>query len=103
MLLTGLSPTGLPPATHYVSTGHLDLDFAMLMPFYQYQQDAEGQYQRQVISAGSAGIVAALCQQEGLEVPEIEVQEVFDSSDVTAEEPFVAFSRLGLMLVQDET
>jgi len=79
-----LSADGKAPATHYVSTGYLDAEFAALMPL-------DG-------SAGEPAVVAALCVQAGLEVTEAEVATLFSVSDVTVQDPFVAFARLGLQM-----
>lgn len=89
-----LSADGSVPATHYVSTGYLDDEFAQLTPLTEYP--AEGN--PVVVSAGNPAAVAALCANEGLVVTEVEVAALFAASDVTTQDPFVAFARLGLQM-----
>ena len=103
MFQVALSYDGSLPASHYVSTGHIDEPFANLMPLFSFSQDEQGVWQKEVVATGSASTVAALCQQEGLDLQAASVQDVFDKSDVTTEDPFVAFARLGLMLVDYKT
>lgn len=101
MLQTGLSADGEAPATHYVSTGWMDADFAALMPLTVWEQDAEGVWQQVDYYHGDSEAVVALCGDDGLTVDEAEVADLFAVSDVTEQEPFVAFGRLGLQLVQE--
>jgi len=89
-----LSADGNAPATHYVSTGYLDAAFAALMPLTEYPSEGDPV----VVSAGEPAVVAALCEQAGLEVTEAEVATLFAASDVTTQDPFVAFARLGLQM-----
>ena len=49
---------------------------------------------------GNAALVSMACAQAGVEVTEAEVEAIYSRADVTAQEPFVAMGRLGLMLVQ---
>jgi len=42
MWTTGLSATGLPPATHYISTGFIPPEFAHMVPEQFWIQDEEG-------------------------------------------------------------
>lgn len=101
MFGVGLSPTGTEPATHYVSTGHIDADFANLMPLTEWTQNADGEWGFIVWSKGEPGIVVALCAEAGFETTVPEVEALFAASDVTTQEPFTAFGRLGLVMVQD--
>ena len=102
MFGVGLSADGQAPATHYVSTGHIDEDFANLMPLQHYVQDEAGAWQPTDFdwSDGEPSIVAALCAEAGLDVTPTQVAQMFAASDVTEQEPFTAFARLGLRLVQ---
>ena len=104
MFGVGLSPTGTEPATHFVSTGHIDEDFAALMPLQHYVQDEDGVWQPTDFdwSDGEPTIVANLCAEAGLEITPTQVARLFAVSDVTTQEPFVAFGRLGLVMVQPD-
>lgn len=101
MFGVGLSPTGQLPATHFISTGYIDEDFANLMPLTDWTQDEQGAWVGTVVSLGAPEVVVALCAEAGLTVALADVEALFAASDVTTQEPFVAFSRLGLQMVQE--
>ena len=82
MFTTGLSITGTEPATHYVSTGHLGADFAA------------------IIVDGS--LLHGACVDAGVSITLAECQALVTAADVSEEEPFVAFERLGVQLIQAE-
>ena len=101
MFGVGLSATGAGPATHYVSTGHIDEAFANLMPLTEWTQNADGEWGFIVWSKGEPEVVVALCAEAGFQTTQAEVEALFAASDVTEQEPFTAFARLGLVMVQD--
>lgn len=94
-----LSADGGAPATHYVSTGYLDDEFAQLMPLTEYPAEGDPV----VVSAGDPAAVAALCADAGLAMTEAEVGALFAAADVTVQEPFVAFARLAVRMFDAET
>ncbi len=96
MWTTPLSPTGTEPATHYISAGLIDEQFAALMPLTQYPADSEP-----IHTPGRAAIAAHLATQAGVPTTTEQVQELFDACDSSQQEPFVALARLGLMLVTE--
>ena len=104
MWVQGLSPTGEPPATHYVSTGLIGPDFAALVPCTFWELDEAGDWVQTGSEPGNAGLVVYAC--AAAEPPlihtEAQVQGVMDRSDISPQEPFVAFSRLGLQLVRED-
>lgn len=85
MFVTALSPTGAAPATHYVSTGVVPDAFAAACD-----------------QPGDADAVYELCQSRGLSVTIAGIKGLFSRSDVTRQEPFSAFERMGLQLIQTE-
>lgn len=92
MWTTALSPTGQAPATHYISAGQIEQQFADLMPLTTFDEDgvpstAPGQY---AVIAAATG------------VPVEQVQALLEACDVTEQEPFTAMARLGVELVQEE-
>lgn len=101
MFGVGLSPTGAEPATHYVSTGYIDEAFANLMPLTEWAQNADGDWGFIVWSKGEPEVVVALCAEAGFETTVEAVEALFAASDVTTQEPFTAFARLGLQMVQE--
>ena len=102
MFGVGLSPTGMEPATHYVSTGYIDGDFADLMPLTEWHE-IDGAWAAIQLSYGDPAVVVALCADAGFETTVEAVKALFAASDVTTQEPFTAFERLGLRMVQEAT
>jgi hypothetical protein len=82
MFTAALSPTGTPPSTHYVSTGYIDEAIAN--------------------SLDSADTLYAACQAAGAAVTLAQCQALVSQSDVSEQEPFSAFARLGLQMVQED-
>lgn len=79
MWTTGLSASGEEPATHYVSTGMIGTEFAdMLM-------DADALY--------------AACQSVGAPITLEQCQALVSAANVSEEQPFEEFARMGLQMV----
>ena len=101
MWLTGLSATGNAPATHYVSTGLIAPEFAALVPEQVWEQDPlTGVWTQTGSSPGDPVLCYQMCVAGGLTVTQAQVNAVYAAADVTEQEPFVAFARLGLQMVQ---
>lgn len=79
MFVVGLSSNGEEPASHFVSSGYIDTEIAELLV------DAEALH--------------AACVEAGASVTLAQCEALVSQSDVSEEEPFVAFERLGLGLV----
>jgi hypothetical protein len=77
MWITPLSASGMLPATHYISTGFIGAEFAVMMSDAQAIYDA---------ASGT--------------VPRATIEAMLAASDISEEEPFPAINRLGLKLVQ---
>ena len=101
MWLTGLSATGNAPATHYVSTGLISPEFAALVPEQVWEQDANGDWVQTGSTPGDPVLCYQMCVAAGMSVTQAEINAVYAAADVTAQEPFVAFGRLGLVMVQE--
>ena len=101
MWLAGLSATGNAPATHYVSTGLISPEFAALVPEQTWEQDENGDWVQTGSTPGDPVACYQLCIAGGLTVTQAEVDAVYAAADVTAQEPFTAFGRLGLVMVQE--
>lgn len=82
MWTTGISPSGSAPATAYVSTGAIGNEFVEVLT--------------------DADLMFAMTQDAGLDVSLAQCQALVGGSDVTDEEPFAAFERLGLKMIQQE-
>jgi hypothetical protein len=101
MFTTGLSPTGDEPATHYISSGGISEGFAQLVPFTVWAQEGDPPEWVEVFyDPGEPVKTYELCLQAGLEVKLQDIGAMYDSADVTAENPWAAMSRMGLQLVR---
>lgn len=102
---TPLSADGKEPATHWISSGLIEEQFADLMPLSEWtwvvddEEMGTGHWEETVISPGNPSLLAEL---SGGAVTEEQVQAIFSMCDVTLEEPQQALSRLGLQMVQPE-
>jgi hypothetical protein len=81
MFTTGLSATGAAPATHYVSSGKIEDTFAAVL--------------------ADPAVMAATCQKAGISVTLAACQALLSGSDVSADLPFAAITRLGLKMVSE--
>jgi hypothetical protein len=104
MWLAGLSPTGKPPATHYVSTGLIGPDFAAMVPC-TFWANEDGNWVETGSEPGNAALVAMACgmAEPPLVITEAEAQAIMDRSDISDQEPFTAYSRLGLQLISEDS
>lgn len=101
MWLAGLSPSGQEPATHFVSTGLIGPDFAALVPCTFWATDEDGDWIVTGSEPGNASLVVLACAavDPPLQLTEAEVQGIMDRADISEQEPFVAYSRMGLQLI----
>jgi len=104
MFTTGLSASGQEPATNYVSTGYIGAGLAEILPLDTYTTEIDPQTDQPVVihthKDGDPVKVAELAVEAGLEVTVEQVTALFNASDITEQEPFTAFARLGLQLIQ---
>lgn len=85
MFSTGLSPTGNAPATHYVSSGAVGVEFELAL--------ADAVTMQAMCAAGGIDVPLALCQ--GIVAGSTVV-------DLAVEDVHATLARLGLKLVQEE-
>lgn len=117
MWITGLSATGLEPATHYISSGIVPEGYQILAPWQTWQWKQEsmetpGQWVKTDSYPGQPDTVYAACQQpkfnpdpEATPEPQVDctladIQGLFERSDITDQNPWVAMGRLGLQVIQ---
>lgn len=98
MWTTPLSPTGAEPATHWISTGYISQEFAHMVPCQTWEQ-VDGEWVQTGSEPGSPEAVHQACTAAGMEVTLEGIQAVFAGADVTAQEPFTALARLGLVML----
>ena len=97
MWTTGLSTEGATSISHWISAGVISEDFATLLPLTEYL-DGEAVE----VSAGNASATADLATAAGFDVTTEEVQALFTSSSVTAEDAFAAMARMNLVIFNEE-
>ena len=102
MYVTGLSPTGLPPATHYVSSGWIEEQFAAIL------NDGLMIHNAAVAGAAAQGIPKVATQQQALDIQPAAVvhsgktTKLIEGQSVEVDEsPHDLFARLDLKIVQE--
>lgn len=101
MWTTPLSATGSEPATHYISSGFVPPEYAAMSVCTFWQTDGNGGWIEDSKYPGDAATVAAYATQAGLSLTAAQVQGIFDRSDVSEQDPFVAMDRLGLQIINE--
>ena len=91
-----LSAGGSEPATHFISSGLIDAQFAALMPLMTYPADAEP-----IFTPGRPEVAAYLATEAGLIKTYEEVAALFAVCDSSDQEAQVAMARLGLVRVTE--
>ncbi len=89
MFTTALSPTGTEPATHWISSGLIESEFADLLPLGS--------------TPGQPDVVHSLALQSGMSVSVDDVTRLLAAVDVSEEPPAEALGRLGLAMSTDMT
>ena len=96
MFTTGLSATGETPATHYISSGYIERQFADLLPLTTLDEEGNASTR-----PGNVGFVEAVAAQAGISLPAGTVAALLSAIDVSEQEPFTAMARLGLRFSQE--
>lgn len=104
MWISGLSADGSEPATHFISTGWVPEGYQTLAPCQTWEQDEQGQWVLTDDYPGDPVTVYEACQAADppVECTLEEVEALFLNADMTAQDPWVAMSRMGLQPVQTE-
>ena len=100
MFTTGLSTSGEFPATHYISSGHIEQQFADILPLTTVNQDGEGLPDIHT-RPGNVAAVESMAAQAGINLPPGAIAALFAAIDVSAQGPFEAMARLGLSFSQE--
>lgn len=102
MWVVPASPTGEKPITHYWDSGFIGPEWEQLMPLQTYEMDGSGNWIKVSSYPGNAQALFQACQQYQIPVTLQQIEDLFNNSDVTTQEPQEALNRLGLKLVQSE-
>lgn len=97
---TPLSADGAEPATHWISTGLIEEQFALLMPLATWAQDEQGTWFLESHYEEQPALLAQLSTEAGHPITEFEVVQIFDQCDVTLQDPQTSYSRLGLQIIE---
>ena len=99
MFTTPLSSTGAEPATHYISSGLIEDNFAALLPLDALVDDVWTR-----IYAGLPETIVQLYNAtDNPPVTLAKVNAVFATADVSEQDPHQAMARLGLQIVSPES
>lgn len=99
MFTTPLSATGMLPATHYISSGMIEDQFASLLPLITvvYTDDTLATS----IQPGNVALTAQLAADAGLPFTEEEISMLLSAVDVSGQSADEAFARLGLQIIAE--
>lgn len=100
MWVTPLSSNGGDPASHYVSSGYIPEEFALLAPLQIWTVDQEGNWVLLSTEPGDPVAVYQSAIAAGVSCTQAQINALFAATDSTEQGPFVAMSRLGLVLVE---
>lgn len=92
-----LSTDGSEPATHYISSGAIDAQFAALLPLTTIDEEGEV-----ITTPGQPETLFTLSQQAGMTCTLADIEALLDAVDVSEQSPIVAMTRLGLEFVADD-
>ena len=99
MFNTPLSPSGFFPATHYISAGLIEDQFANLLPLTTVVH-TDGTPSTS-IQPGNAALTAQLAAGAGLLITEEEISTLFAAVDVSEQPAEDALVRLGLRMIAE--
>jgi len=113
MFRAALSADGNEPATHYCSTGYIPPQFAAMVPrqYWVYLQngdmvevDSDPGDPQAVYDAVTRDVTDedGNVVQPGLDVTLAEIEALFAVADVTTQNPYVAFGRMGIEQVRTD-
>ena len=101
MWTSAFSADGQEPATHYCSTGYIGPEWEVLMPL-QTWEEIDGTWTQTDADPGDAaqllGAIQAMDPDSTITI--LQIVDLFAACDVTTQDPWVAFGRLGLQTVQ---
>ena len=101
MWTTPLAPTPDGPPTHWVSSGWIPPGWQYMVPCQTWQV-IDGVWTMTDSVPGHPEAVVAACDDAGLAVELADVRVLFARSDVSAQDPWMAFDRLGVTIVQPD-
>lgn len=99
MFTTPLSATGMFPATHYISSGLIEDQFASLLPLITVVR-TDGTPTTN-IQPGNVALTAQLAADAGLPFMEEEISMLLSAVDVSGQSADEAFARLGLQIIAE--
>lgn len=108
MYVTGCSPSGNAPITHYILSGFVAEEFAALLPLQEWVWiDADpgdpppGRWAKVRDEPGSPAAAVQTAVANGTQVTLAQMNALYGAADITEQAPFVALGRLNLKLVNE--
>lgn len=102
MWITALKSVSGSEVTHYISSGYIPTEFGFMVPLQTWSYNEEGQIVLTSSEPGNPVAVFEAASSQGVDCTQQDIDDLFEASDVTEQEPFVAINRLGLEIVQPD-
>jgi hypothetical protein len=96
MFQTPVGVNGVP--TYGASSGYINALWGQLAPCGTWEEQ-DGVWVQTAYYPGNPDAIVAACAELGLTVDVAELEGVFARADVSEQEPFVAFGRLGVQII----
>lgn len=100
MFQATLSADGSDPVTHFVSTGYIGPEWESLMPL-QVWEEIDGVWTLTDSDPGDAIQLAAVLTELGSTITLGQIVDLYAAADVTNQDPWEAFRRMGLQVHQE--
>ena len=98
MWMTPLSANGSDTVTHWVSSGWIPPAWQIMVPTQTWQY-LDGQWVKTGETPGDATLVYEQATAAGVVATQADIDALFAVADVTEQNPWVAFGRLGLQMI----
>ncbi len=103
MFTTAISPDGMMPQTHYISSGYVPENYQTMVPCQFWEQAEDGTWVQTGSTPGDPVAVYEAVTAAGVSCTQAQINALFASADVTEQDPFVAMGRLNLQIISSGT
>lgn len=100
MWTTPLSSSGQEPATHWISTGWVPEAWQAIVPTQTWEQEEDGTWIKTSETPGNSVFVYDRAVEAGVVCTQADIDALFSVADVTQQDPWTAFARLGLVMIE---
>ena len=98
LFTTLLCPEGGTEATHAISSGYIDLEFADLLPYLKHERSPDGTTETLTRREYALAKVQEKFKDTGKSLPDTAFKGMLDNIYCSNEEPYAAMARLGLVI-----